>query len=89
MDQAKNWIHCDGAYRLGLTGKHVGVAVLDTGIFLHRDFEDRVVSFSDFVRHRRDPVSYTHLNPPHIVIMAIAGFARPFQSNYMGGRKGV
>ena len=55
MDQAKNWIHCDGAYRLGLTGKHVGVAVLDTGIFLHRDFEDRVVSFSDFVRHRRDP----------------------------------
>ena len=34
MDQAKNWIHCDGAYRLGLTGKGVGVAVLDTGIFL-------------------------------------------------------
>ena len=39
MDQAKNWIHCDGAYRLGLTGKGVGVAVLDTGIFPHRDFE--------------------------------------------------
>ena len=54
MDQAKNWIHCDGAYRLGLTGKNIGVAVLDTGIFPHRDFEDRVVCFSDFVRGRRE-----------------------------------
>ena len=55
MDQAKNWIHCDGAYRLGLTGKGVGVAVLDTGIFPHRDFEDRVVCFADFVKERREP----------------------------------
>lgn len=55
MDQAKNWIHCDGAYRLGLTGKGVGVAVLDTGIFPHRDFEDRVVCFADFVKGRREP----------------------------------
>lgn len=55
MDQAKGWIHCDGAYRLGLTGKGVGVAVLDTGIFLHRDFEDRVISFTDMVKRRREP----------------------------------
>lgn len=55
MDQAKGWIHCDGAYRLGLTGKGVGVAVLDTGIFLHRDFEDRVTSFTDMVKRRREP----------------------------------
>lgn len=55
MDQAKGWIHCDGAYRLGLTGRGVGVAVLDTGIFLHRDFEDRVTSFTDMVKRRREP----------------------------------
>lgn len=55
MDQAKEWIRCDGAYRLGLTGKGVGVAVLDTGIFPHRDFEDRVTAFTDMVRRRKEP----------------------------------
>ena len=52
MDQAKKWIHCDGAYRLGLTGKGVGVAVLDTGIFPHRDFENRIVVFNDMLKRR-------------------------------------
>ena len=51
MDQAKKWIHCDGAYRLGLTGKGV-VAVLDTGIFPHRDFENRIVVFNDMLKRR-------------------------------------
>lgn len=55
MDQAKEWIHCDGAYRLGLTGKGIGVAILDTGIFLHQDFENRVTAFTDLVRHRIEP----------------------------------
>lgn len=56
MDQAKRWIHCDDAYRLGLTGKGIGVAVLDTGIFPHRDFEDRIKAFYDVVR--RKPLPY-------------------------------
>lgn len=56
MDQAKRWIHCDDAYRLGLTGKGIGVAVLDTGIFPHRDFEDRITAFYDVVR--RKPLPY-------------------------------
>lgn len=55
MDQAKEWIHCDDAYRLGLTGKGVGVAVLDTGIFPHRDFEDRIVAFNDIVKRKFMP----------------------------------
>lgn len=55
MDQAKKWIHCSGAYRLGLTGKGVGVAVLDTGIYPHRDFENRIAAFSDMVKHKPLP----------------------------------
>lgn len=55
MDQAKKWINCDGAYRLGLTGQGVGVAILDTGIFLHRDFEDRLAAFADMVKRRKEP----------------------------------
>lgn len=52
MDQAKKWIHCEGAYRLGLTGKGVGVAVLDTGVFPHRDLDNRITVFSDMLKKR-------------------------------------
>lgn len=56
MDQAKKWIHCDDAYCLGLTGKGVGVAVLDTGIYPHRDFSDRITAFCDMIK--RKPLPY-------------------------------
>ncbi len=36
--------HIDGAHWKG-----IGVAVLDTGIFLHRDFDSRVTGFADMV----------------------------------------
>ncbi len=40
---------------LSYTGRGVCVAVLDTGIYPHRDFEGRVVSFSDYIQHRIQP----------------------------------
>lgn len=52
MNHVKEQIHCRDAYRLGLTGKGVGVAVLDTGIFPHRDFDTRIIGFADMVNHR-------------------------------------
>ena len=30
-------------------GPRINVAVLDTGIFRHRDFDNRIVAFKDFV----------------------------------------
>ena len=35
------------------TGKGIGLAVMDTGAFLHPDYRDRVVAFQDMVRKRR------------------------------------
>lgn len=54
MDQARNWIHCEceEVTRLGLTGKGVGVAVLDTGTFPHRDLDHRVLVFGDMLKKR-------------------------------------
>ena len=37
------------------TGKGVGVATLDTGIWSHVDFEDRICAFSDFLAYRQKP----------------------------------
>ena len=45
MDYVRNLIHCGGPASRGITGKGVGVAVLDTGIFPHIDFEDRIAGF--------------------------------------------
>ena len=36
----------------GYTGNHVGVCVLDTGIFPHIDFTGRILAFQDFIGHR-------------------------------------
>lgn len=37
------------------TGKGVGVAILDTGIYPHLDFGSRIWAFSDFLSHKRYP----------------------------------
>ncbi|MCI8814050.1 MAG: S8 family peptidase [Lachnospiraceae bacterium] len=38
-----------------LTGKGVGVAVIDTGIFPHVDFDNRIIAFQDIVYGKRQP----------------------------------
>ncbi len=55
MNQARKDINCERVYSMGITGKGVGVAVLDTGIYLHEDFHDRVAAFQDFVGRRKSP----------------------------------
>lgn len=40
---------------LSYTGKGVGVAVLDTGIFPHMDFRNRIQAFADFVAYKSMP----------------------------------
>lgn len=40
---------------LSYTGKGVGVAVLDTGIFPHMDFRNRIHAFADFVANKSMP----------------------------------
>ena len=45
VNRAREWIHCNEAYRRGLTGKGVGVSILDTGVFLHPALKLRVYGF--------------------------------------------
>lgn len=48
MNRVKKLIHTDYAYKLGLTGKNVTIAVMDTGIAPHIDFGKRILAFRDF-----------------------------------------
>ena len=49
MNRVKQMVHAQKVYRQGYTGKNVRVAVLDTGVYLHRDLAQNVIGFRDFV----------------------------------------
>ncbi len=52
MYRVKKQIHWEKAIEQGLTGKNVTVAVLDTGIALHPDFDNRIIAYKDFIHHQ-------------------------------------
>ena len=57
MHQSRKVIHADKPSIQKYTGKSIGIAVLDTGIYPHDDFmipSNRIASFKDFVRNRTE-----------------------------------
>ena len=45
------------------TGKGIGVALLDTGIYPHMDFDDRITGFCDFISHKKQIYEEAELLP--------------------------
>jgi serine protease AprX len=57
MQRVASVVHLDAARRLHLTGKGVGIAILDTGIGFHPDLtlsDSGLCAFVDTINHRRD-----------------------------------
>jgi serine protease AprX len=52
MERVKRTVHAQSVYKEGVSGKNIKIAVLDTGIFLHRDIRANVTGFLDFVNGR-------------------------------------
>lgn len=55
MDRVRKIVNAAKAYRKGYYGEGIGVAVLDTGVNLHPDLDDRVVCFKDCISGRNQP----------------------------------
>lgn len=58
MNRVLDIIECRWAHKRGYLGQGVGVAIVDTGICLHKDFTEggnRVLAFKDFVNGRKEP----------------------------------
>lgn len=55
MERVRKIINAGKAYERGYYGEGIGVAVLDTGIYLHPDFGHRVIRFLDFINQRETP----------------------------------
>jgi serine protease AprX len=58
MDISRKVIKADWAHDRGYSGRGVGVAVLDSGIYPHKDFtipRNRIIAFKDFINHYDKP----------------------------------
>lgn len=53
MERVKELVHAENVYRKGYTGKGVRIALLDTGVFQHRDLKCKVVFFKDYINHKQ------------------------------------
>lgn len=52
MDRVRNLLNIDKLHTQGITGKGVGIAILDTGVYAHTDLSDNIVLFQDMVNNR-------------------------------------
>lgn len=48
MDRVRKMVACDTGNAAMYTGKGIYVAVLDSGVAVHPDLEERVIAFRDF-----------------------------------------
>ena len=55
MDRVRKIINVAAAHKKGYYGEGIGVAVLDTGVFLHPDFGNRIAYFLDYINDRQTP----------------------------------
>ncbi len=69
------------AHERGIYGRNVTVAVIDTGIAPHRDFQNRIIACPDFLKHRNIPYDP---NGHGTHIAGIIGSAGKYNNHYIG-----
>ena len=53
MQRAKEIVNAENVYRKGYTGKSVRIALLDTGVFSHRDLKCKIIFFKDYINYKK------------------------------------
>jgi len=59
VNRVRKQIHYSRAEKEQLTGYHIGVGVLDSGIFPHEDLKDQIRAFRDFTNKYQLPYDET------------------------------
>ena len=53
MERAKEIVHAENVYRKGYTGNGIRIALLDTGVFSHRDLKCKIILFKDYINYKK------------------------------------
>lgn len=53
MNRVKELVHANEVYKQGYTGKNIRIAVLDTGVFYHRDIRANLLGFLDCINGKK------------------------------------
>ncbi len=85
IDVIKEVLKTDQVWDMGITGKDVTVAVIDTGIYPHPDIKDRIIEFIDFVNNKNG-VENAYDDNGHGTHCAglVAGNGSKAEGNYKG-----
>ena len=80
--RVKKQINCTEEVQRKYSGKNISVAILDTGIFFHPDFSNRILAFRDFVGNQTFP--YDDSGHGTHVAGCLAGNGRLSNGKYVG-----
>jgi len=53
MERAKEIVHAENVYRKGYSGKGIRIALLDTGVFSHKDLKCKLAFFKDYINYKQ------------------------------------
>lgn len=82
MDRVRELTGCTGMESERYTGKNIGVAVLDTGIYPHEDIRDRIAGFCDILNHSK--MCYDDNGHGTHICGIIGGDGKSVQGRYQG-----
>lgn len=82
MDRVRKQIGCEKAYKRGITGKNVGIGVLDSGVAKHPDLKGCIQVFQDFVYGKQD--IYDDSGHGTFVCGVISGSGQISEGKYRG-----
>lgn len=83
MERVRKQIQYEYISDLGLSGRNVNVCIIDSGIFLHQDFDKRIIYFKDFTNNNSTFIYDDNGHGTHVCGI-VAGNGISSNYKYMG-----